>query len=53
MTNGFCTVCKGKCAWLAHINSHEVIKARFIERKITNQELLDKFNVKNDEKNQS
>jgi hypothetical protein len=41
--NGHCTVCPGKCHYVAHTNSHVVRKIRNVKKTITNEELKLKY----------
>jgi hypothetical protein len=43
--NGNCTVCPGKCHYVAHTNSHTVRKVRNIKKLITVDDLKDKYMI--------
>jgi hypothetical protein len=41
--NGNCTVCPGKCTYVAHTNGHILRKSRKIKKKQTDEDLKKKY----------
>jgi hypothetical protein len=41
--NGNCTVCPGKCSYIAHTNDHKLRKVRMVKKKTTLEDLKNKY----------
>jgi len=53
MSNGYCTVCSGKCYWNSHKNVPYVIEITTIEEEVTQKELESKYYQARNEKSKS
>lgn len=42
-SNGNCTVCPGRCSYVAHTNDHYLRKVRTVKKKTTYEDLKKKY----------